>query len=349
MIRVAAVVTTVLLTLVVAVASLPLVATGRPPPTPGEASLVTAGIPPRIAGVYHAATQGRCPRLDWTLLAAVGQVESGHAAGRRIAEDGTVAPPVVGPPLDGSAGVRRIVDTDGGDLDGDEVWDRAVGPMQFVPGTWRRVGVDASGDGLADPHNIEDAVHAAAAHLCELTAEASVERALRAYNDSGQYVERVLAMQRAYRGLYAAADITEPGGSLLTHPNLLLTPQAAEDLRAGRVDQRVATLLSAMASQTEIGVSVITSGHDRHVAGTSRISNHACGRAVDIWQVGGEPVDRRNGVARQIVEWAAGIQGALRPSEIGQPWGELTGLTGVFADNAHADHLHLGFGTPDCS
>src|SRR3546814_20580862 len=54
----------------------------------------------------------------------------------------------------------------GGRWDGDARWDRAVGPMQFIPGTWKSFGVDGSGDGLADPNNVFDAATAAARYLC---------------------------------------------------------------------------------------------------------------------------------------------------------------------------------------
>lgn len=55
-------------------------------------------------------------------------------------------------------------DTDRGSLDRDPTYDRAVGPMQFIPGTWRRVGVDANGDGVKDPQDIGDAATAAAVY-----------------------------------------------------------------------------------------------------------------------------------------------------------------------------------------
>ncbi len=56
-------------------------------------------------------------------------------------------PPVRGPALSGGA-FSAIRDTDGGRYDGDPVWDRAVGPMQFIPGTWRIWGADGNGDGV---------------------------------------------------------------------------------------------------------------------------------------------------------------------------------------------------------
>ena len=60
-------------------------------------------------------------------------------------------PGIYGIPLNGSNNTAVIRDTDGGTYDRDLTWDRAVGPMQFIPGTWRTVGVDANGDGRKDP------------------------------------------------------------------------------------------------------------------------------------------------------------------------------------------------------
>lgn len=72
----------------------------------------------------------------------------------------------------------------------------AIGPMQFLPGTWRAYATDGDGDGRADITNPADAVHTAARHLCA-NGGAEPER-LRAaiwnYNRSEVYVERVLAL-----------------------------------------------------------------------------------------------------------------------------------------------------------
>jgi membrane-bound lytic murein transglycosylase B len=83
-----------------------------------------------------------------------------------VGADGATRPSIIGPPLDGSPGVREILDTDGGRLDGDTTFDRAVGPMQFLPGTWARYGADGNGDGARDPNQLDDAALAAAAYLC---------------------------------------------------------------------------------------------------------------------------------------------------------------------------------------
>ncbi|WP_447407116.1 lytic murein transglycosylase, partial [Clostridium perfringens] len=74
-----------------------------------------------------------------------------------------------GPALDGD-GVAAIADTDGGRWDGDTLWDRAVGPMQFIPDTWSRWGADGNGDGAADPNQIDDAALATARYLCGASA-----------------------------------------------------------------------------------------------------------------------------------------------------------------------------------
>ena len=77
--------------------------------------------------------------LPWTLLAGIGRVESDHGryGGSVLGNDGVPRPAIVGVALNGKGPVAAIHDTDNGAFDGDTVWDRAVGPMQFIPSTWR--------------------------------------------------------------------------------------------------------------------------------------------------------------------------------------------------------------------
>ncbi|MBV8994870.1 MAG: lytic transglycosylase domain-containing protein, partial [Pseudonocardiales bacterium] len=109
----------------------------------------------------------------------------------------------LGPRLDGSPGVATVPDTDHGLLDGDTVWDRAVGPMQFLPATWRQWGTDGNGDGVADPNNIYDATVTAGRYLCAAGADLSDPTQLRAavyrYNQSWAYVDLVLQWAQAYQ------------------------------------------------------------------------------------------------------------------------------------------------------
>lgn len=135
-------------------------------------------------------------RLRWQLLASIGQVESGQARGGRVAADGTTLTPILGPRLDGN-GFAVIRDTDGGTYDGDTVYDRAVGPMQFIPSTWAVWGADGNGDGRSDPGNIHDAALAAGRYLCadgrDLSDAADLDRAILGYNHSTAYLRTVRA------------------------------------------------------------------------------------------------------------------------------------------------------------
>lgn len=126
------------------------------------------GAPHGKAGSYlelYQQAAATCPGLSWTVLAAIGQIESGH--GRNV-----------GP---SSAG--------------------ALGPMQFMPATWRSYGVDGDGDGKADIMDPFDAVPAAAKYLCASGAGrggGSLSNAIWHYNHSQDYVNGVLSLARAY-------------------------------------------------------------------------------------------------------------------------------------------------------
>lgn len=150
-------------------------------------------------------------KINWATLAGVGRVESLHGRynGTRIGADGVLTPPIIGIPLDGSPGVKAIPDTDGGRLDGDTQWDRAVGPMQFLPTTWARWGTRASDDGAAaDPQNIDDAALSAAGYLCALGGDLSSAegwwKAVFAYNRSMEYGRNVFSGADAYAKAAAA-------------------------------------------------------------------------------------------------------------------------------------------------
>jgi Membrane-bound lytic murein transglycosylase B len=136
----------------------------------------------------------RC-HLPFALLMAIGEVESSSLRGRKLDAGHDVVPPVLGPQLSGG-GFAAIGDSDGGRLDGDSAWDRAVGPMQFIPGTWRLWGADGNGDGVADPQNVEDAALAAGRYLCaggrDLSRREDLEAAILSYNHSRRYLATVL-------------------------------------------------------------------------------------------------------------------------------------------------------------
>jgi hypothetical protein len=180
--------------------------------------LAADGIPITALTAYQAAAVREASRtpscgLTWPLLAGIGRVESDHGrfAGATLHSDGLSTPPVIGIPLNGN-GTALIRDTDNGALDGDTVYDRAVGPMQFIPSTWAGWGVDANGDGVKDPFNIFDAAAAAADYLCaagrDLTTTHGQVQAILSYNYSWDYVSMVMGLEKVYAS--GAVGITVP-------------------------------------------------------------------------------------------------------------------------------------------
>jgi hypothetical protein len=79
---------------------------------------------------------------------------------------------------------------------------RALGPMQFLPGTWARYAADGDGDGMADPQNLFDSTLTAARYLCSgalnLRDPAQVMAAILRYNNSTAYAQNVLGWAAAY-------------------------------------------------------------------------------------------------------------------------------------------------------
>ncbi|AZM46526.1 hypothetical protein DMB38_12485 [Streptomyces sp. WAC 06738] len=186
-------------------------------PTPPAVIEQQSGVPATVLDAYRkaerriAVSDPGCG-LPWELLAAIGKVESGHARGGAVDADGTTLTPILGPVLDGN-GFAHISDTDGGRYDGDTGYDRAVGPMQFIPSTWAGWAADGNGDGRSDPENVYDASLAAGHYLCaggrDLTAAADLDRAILSYNHSRDYLATVLAWVGFYRsGVHAVPDGT---------------------------------------------------------------------------------------------------------------------------------------------
>jgi membrane-bound lytic murein transglycosylase B len=157
--------------------------------------------------------------VSWSLLAGIGRVESDHGryGGSKPDANGDVHPAILGPVLDGSGGNAAIPDTDGGQYDGNSTWDRAVGPMQFIPSSWATGGRDGNGDGLRDPENMFDAALAAANYLCaaggDLRTTSAAERAVLTYNHSWDYVLVVLG----YAASYANQDLSALTAELANH------------------------------------------------------------------------------------------------------------------------------------
>ncbi|MBV9098431.1 MAG: lytic transglycosylase domain-containing protein [Frankiaceae bacterium] len=120
---------------------------------------------PAYMAIYHRAAPAMCPGLSWTVLAAIGQVESGHGRDTSTSYAG------------------------------------AMGPMQFLPATFAAYAVDGDHDGVASIMDPADAIFTAARYLCANgagTGPNALANAIFHYNHADWYVQMVLALAKQY-------------------------------------------------------------------------------------------------------------------------------------------------------
>lgn len=192
------------------------VAAGAPsaPPAAVVYAPGTLGIPSTALAAYRNAEQQMsvaAPEcgISWNLLAGIGRIESGHANGGATDARGNVLQPIYGPALDGTLPGNEVIVAS--NAPGRVVYARALGPMQFLPGTWSRYAADGDGDGRADPQNVYDATLAAARYLCSggmnLREQSQVLTAILRYNNSMAYAENVMGWAAAYATGVAPVDL----------------------------------------------------------------------------------------------------------------------------------------------
>jgi membrane-bound lytic murein transglycosylase B len=145
-------------------------------PSLPTSSCASSGVPPVLIPIYQraAAKYGLGPQGP-AVLAGINEVETGFGSN-------------MGP---SSAG--------------------ALGWMQFMPASWDEYGLDANGDGVADPYNPEDAIFAAASYLSIAGMPADTYGAIFAYNHADWYVSEVLANAGCYAGEVGGAGFDAAG------------------------------------------------------------------------------------------------------------------------------------------
>ncbi|HEX8084730.1 MAG TPA: lytic transglycosylase domain-containing protein [Solirubrobacteraceae bacterium] len=167
-----------------------------------DEALSRFAIPPFLVPIYVAA--GRAYDVPWNLLAAINQIETDF--GR----------------------IGHQVSTAG-----------ALGWMQFMPATWKTYGVDASGDGIADPYNPVDAIYAAARYLRAGGAPHDLRRAVFAYNHADWYVDSVLKTAGIY-GSLPGGLVAETGSLAYGRFPVLGRVSYGDDFRRARAAGRPA-------------------------------------------------------------------------------------------------------------
>jgi soluble lytic murein transglycosylase-like protein len=131
-------------------------------------------IPPFLLPIYQAA--GKAYGIPWQVLAAINEVETDYGRDLSLSSAG------------------------------------AEGWMQFLPSSWAMYGVDANGDGYADPYNPADAIYAAARYLKAAGGARHIDAAIFSYNHSQSYVASVLLRAQLLGG--TPASLLETIGSL---------------------------------------------------------------------------------------------------------------------------------------
>jgi hypothetical protein len=137
----------------------------------------------------------------------------------------------------------------------------------------------------------------------------------------------------------ASMQITRAAKAVLADSRLHLPYSARSDVTAGLIHDSVLVMLTALAREHVVDVSVLRSGHPLHVFGTSRTSDHTRGQAVDVWALDGQPlvVPDNHALATRGMAFAV-AHGAYN---VGGPV-QLSGRQ-YFSDRTHQDHIHLGF------
>jgi outer membrane biosynthesis protein TonB len=201
-----------------------------------DGAIADGAIPPVAMDAYRRSAAAVACGADWALLAGIARVESDHGrfGGAALLADGTSTRKIIGIALDGTRSAL-IRDTDHGSIDGDTVFDRAVGPMQFIPSTWASWRSDGNGDSLSDPFNLYDAALAAARYLCaagrDLSTDAGRARAVLAYNHSQPYLAAVLRYRTTYlrQGLQLTAPVAPPRTVVPPPTSHAATPRPSTD------------------------------------------------------------------------------------------------------------------------
>ena len=224
-----------------------------------------------LRGIWQAA--GNAYGIPWTVLAAINKVETNFGQN-------------LGP---SSAG--------------------AVGWMQFMPSTWARWGIDANGDGVADPNNPTDAIFSAARYLAGCGGQFDITRAVYCYNHATWYVNEVMGLASVYGRV---------GGSTL--------------FSVGDLQPQIATTRTTIATSKAQVASARARAHSLaraerrflHVAGTARLLSDQleANRRATMLGARRHAADARVAQLQRRLDSATAQLGRLRNEQSGSAFSE---------------------------
>lgn len=175
----------------------------------------------------------------------------------------------------------------------------AVGHMQFLPATWRSYGVDADGDGVADPASGADAIYSAAKYLHASGAPADWEGAIFAYNHAHWYVNEILAEAERFGDLGSIAEATcesspATGPANLAQSVRLYEPAGFRAIPSGliavgfgpvKVETRIHANVVWLLRHYDLRITAgAESGHQTHGDGTAIDAVPADARSLASWR-----------------------------------------------------------------
>ena len=151
-------------------------------------------------------------------------------------------------------------------------------------------------------------------------------------------------------------DLSRAAARVLDDRRIDLPDSARWDIHRGDIDEQVLVTMSAIADAFPFSVAVLRSGHPVNVFGSSTVSNHTRGLAVDIWAIDGTPVVRQNeGIvydesavpkadrARPAFNVTRDLLERYKVPELGSPWNLDPPNQQSFTDPVHQDHVHVAF------
>jgi hypothetical protein len=307
-------------------------------------------IPTSYLSLYK--SWGAVTGVPWSLLAAVGSVESGHGSNPSMLVPHDRG--VLGP-MQFQAGSNKLAKKQ--DSSGD----------QGFGGTWAEWRT-ASGHPPYRMDDPDDEIAAAAAKLhFDAGPTLDWKQALFHYNALGAYVDLVLKRARQYQQGTCAPDSSTsilpssttapstapstPAAPVATADDLLgssaveLAPAAAADLDSGLVDSRLISLIAWIAQRHSIAISEFKTGHSKYVTGTTKVSNNWYGRAATITWVDGTAVSPGSSAAHALWNQLRTAPAAIRPIEIGAPWADPANSR-FYSGSDALNLIHIGFDGP---